>query len=596
MPRERTMRRGSLGTATAMARTGGPDGGVDGAADGAPVVYFDASRNEAKQLQNHFKNLHKKHRVSHRFVSSKEFLSTERLKGVKCVVLAAPQDPLDDQDITILDRFMKGGGRVLVLANEGGDPCFEHLNVFIAPHGIRVEDNAVVRTIYHKECYHPKESLVKDAVLSSTFSAQVVKHRPPAPTTAIGSFTSSLTSATAPLNSDSEEPVTVLYPFGCTLKVTADRAVPILTSGPYSLPPQAAVAAAARVGAGVLAVCGSSSLFDDNYIGRVDNGALSTALLHLLTDDTIELSLGDGEIIQPAPSGTGRTVVPITAAKSAQLSATLRAGSSTSTSTSTSASSSLLGASATASLARAAASASGISCGVDLSVDPTCPELKTEWAPVPEVEALAERLRPCLQESEELPSDFNLLFDTSIYSVDTSLVPETIALYKRLGVPHRPLSLIPPLFDFPLPSVQPAVFMPLLREAPPPALELFDLDEQFADDKLRLAQLTNKCTEKDVEYYVQAAAGILGIADAIRRKDQAAVNTTENKSTSTSSTSAGATGATTPARKISANEILSYVISRIYALKRLDGGDDSSPMPSSLSSSSSSTSTSTSAS
>lgn len=37
------------------------------------------------------------------------------------------------------------------------------------------------------------------------------------------------------------------------------------------------------------------------------------------------------------------------------------------------------------------------------------------------------------------------------------------------------------------------VFPPTFRELPPPALELFDLDETFSSEKARLAEITNKC-------------------------------------------------------------------------------------------------------
>ena len=37
------------------------------------------------------------------------------------------------------------------------------------------------------------------------------------------------------------------------------------------------------------------------------------------------------------------------------------------------------------------------------------------------------------------------------------------------------------------------MFPPQFRELPPPCLDLFDLDEQFSSEKVRLAQQTNKC-------------------------------------------------------------------------------------------------------
>ena len=40
-----------------------------------------------------------------------------------------------------------------------------------------------------------------------------------------------------------------------------------------------------------------------------------------------------------------------------------------------------------------------------------------------------------------------------------------------------------------------------------------DLDEEFANEKIRLAQLTNKCSDEDIEFYVREAGDILGITD-----------------------------------------------------------------------------------
>lgn len=65
----------------------------------------------------------------------------------------------------------------------------------------------------------------------------------------------------------------------------------------------------------------------------------------------------------------------------------------------------------------------------------------------------------------------------------------------------------------------PAVFPPILKELPPPNLELFDLDEEFALEKVRLAQLTNKCNNEDLDFFVREAGDILGVSDKARRKN-----------------------------------------------------------------------------
>jgi len=140
----------------------------------------------------------------------------------------------------------------------------------------------------------------------------------------------------------------------------------------------------------------------------------------------------------------------------------------------------------------------------------------SEYHQLPDSEALAERVRCCLQETEEVTKDFTTLFDDTLFKFDTSLIPEAVNLYAELDVKHEPLSLIPPQFEHPLPPLQPAVFPPSLREPPPPALDLFDLDEQFASDKVRLAHLTNKCNDDDLEYFIKEAGDLLGVNAQLR--------------------------------------------------------------------------------
>jgi len=91
-----------------------------------------------------------------------------------------------------------------------------------------------------------------------------------------------------------------------------------------------------------------------------------------------------------------------------------------------------------------------------------------EYHHVPDHGALANRMRCCLQEAEEVPQDFSSLFDESLFKFDTDSIPEAIKLYSELDVKHELLTLIPPQFEAPLPPLQPAVFPPALREPPPP--------------------------------------------------------------------------------------------------------------------------------
>ena len=159
-------------------------------------------------------------------------------------------------------------------------------------------------------------------------------------------------------------------------------------------------------------------------------------------------------------------------------------------------------------------------------VDDDAPEYG-EPVEIPDMEALAERVRSCLQDGEEISSDFTRLFDQKMFNYDTSLIPQAVKLYEKLEVKHDPLTLIPPQFEVPHPPLQPAVFMPTMRDLPPPVLELYDLDQHFASDKIQLSQLTNKCSDKDLDYYVKESGQILGVSQELPAKEQGAKNILE---------------------------------------------------------------------
>ena len=72
---------------------------------------------------------------------------------------------------------------------------------------------------------------------------------------------------------------------------------------------------------------------------------------------------------------------------------------------------------------------------------------------VPDVASMADRLRSCLQASEEVSRELNTLFDMQLFKFDTDYITESIALYEKLKVKHEPLTLIPPQFETPMPSL-----------------------------------------------------------------------------------------------------------------------------------------------
>lgn len=160
-------------------------------------------------------------------------------------------------------------------------------------------------------------------------------------------------------------------------------------------------------------------------------------------------------------------------------------------------------------------------------IDAEDPEI-SDYMMLPDTATLSERLRVCLQEGDENPRDFTTLFDLSIYQLDTTSLLKVIKAHEQLNVKHEPLQLIQPQFETPLPALQPAVFSPSFRELPPPPLELFDLDETFSSEKAQLAQITNKCTEEDLEFYVRKCGDILGVTSKLPKDQQDAKHILEH--------------------------------------------------------------------
>ncbi|CAG9461231.1 unnamed protein product [Pedinophyceae sp. YPF-701] len=157
--------------------------------------------------------------------------------------------------------------------------------------------------------------------------------------------------------------------------------------------------------------------------------------------------------------------------------------------------------------------------GDDVALDPMDaddPDVNPEKNVVPDITALAEKLKPALALGEDLPTDWTTMFDERLQTLHMGHVPDAAALYEKLGLKKELLGLVRPQFDTPLPALQPAVFDPILKEPAAPELELFDLDDEFSTESVKLAELTNKYaslskghTDEDVENYIKEAANIL---------------------------------------------------------------------------------------
>ncbi|NP_001123257.1 intraflagellar transport 52 homolog [Nasonia vitripennis] len=145
-----------------------------------------------------------------------------------------------------------------------------------------------------------------------------------------------------------------------------------------------------------------------------------------------------------------------------------------------------------------------------------------EYNFVPDITQQAEKPKVCTQDldSVDIPREYTKLFKHDLYSINLDMVPASLKAYDDLNVKHEPLSLIAPNFETPLPPTQASVFPPTFQELPPPALELYDLDEAFSSNFLKLSQLTNKymtdtdiSSEKELDYYIREFGAIMRISN-----------------------------------------------------------------------------------
>eukprot|EP00602_Paraphysomonas_sp_CaronLab_P003680 CAMPEP_0185032264 /NCGR_PEP_ID=MMETSP1103-20130426/20213_1 /TAXON_ID=36769 /ORGANISM="Paraphysomonas bandaiensis, Strain Caron Lab Isolate" /LENGTH=597 /DNA_ID=CAMNT_0027568093 /DNA_START=46 /DNA_END=1839 /DNA_ORIENTATION=+ len=409
------------------------------------IILIDAAKKETHHLSNGFKKLFRRLRTNYKVAANKEEISRDTLADASLIVFGAPREEFTASEISDLTSWLNGGGRILMMATDGGD-VEDNVNVknFLESYGIGCNSDSVMRSVYYKYL-HPKEVYIADGVLVPDLARKknmttLAGSRKAAPTASKGSEKGSKANAQT-----ADQKLAFVYPYGVSLNVQRPSR-PLLSSGPISYPMNRPIAAVwesetvAEVGAlrGRMVVVGSVDIFGDDWLDKEENAKLSDMIFSWLLSDL----------------------------------------------------------------------------EVDMTTDRHDGELLWDYTRIPHVESLSSTVKPCLQGMEELPKDFTRLFESKMFSFDTILIPEAVRLYQTLGVPHDPLTLIPPQFECPLPKLAPAIFPPAMREPPPPALDQFDLDEHFAKESLRLAQLTNKCTngEEDLEYYVAESGDILGVS------------------------------------------------------------------------------------
>ena len=390
------------------------DGGSPNKGPKEVVIVFNASKREKHHPTSGFKKLHRRLRGSYKVRVNKDDLSQgDALREASLLVLGAPREKFSTAEFEALKRFVEGGGNILYMASEGGEvaPAAKgeegskqagtNFNYLLEEFGMSVNSDCVVRAVYHKYT-HPKEALVTNGVLSRSLARRVEAIRS-AKRNKMSNKEASPGGGrmNGGRGTDDNEGRTgdrkqtdglrFVYPRGCTLNVVAP-AMALLSSGYISYPLNRPVLAVAR---------------------KKDKGAGKIAVVgssSIFSDDWLlkeeNSKLQEALFTWLLNTDAGET--DDDAASSLDLART--------------------------------------------TADDADFNEKYEY--LPDTEALAERLRSCLQESEEVNRDFTKLFDDQLFSFNTDLIKPTIDMYKELRIKHEPLSLIPPQFETPLPPLQ----------------------------------------------------------------------------------------------------------------------------------------------
>ncbi|CAM9583057.1 unnamed protein product, partial [Chrysoparadoxa australica] len=441
----------------------------DGRDDGSKrqkVVYMDVRKRETHHSGAGYKQLARRLKSSYKVAANKDELTSERLAEASLIIFGAPRDKFSNEEFEVIKAYLKSGGSVAFFLGEGGEAKLgTNVNYLLEEFGMTVHSDAVVRTTYYKYM-HPKEVFIQGGVLN----AELVKQKQAA---SLKGSKSKKTAQMAP-SSGSDMPgggLKFVYPYGASMTVQAP-AHPLLSTGPISYPLNRPIAGAWEHPEGSKKHRGLSAGSRSNGNDRPEDG--------------------DGAPSDGRSKGPGRLLVMASVdvfgdqwldkEENSKLCDVLMRW--------------LLG-------------DGGVQLDRQREYD------LSDYTRVPNSEALADCLRCCLQETEELPRSFTKMVDEDLFKFDTNIIPEAVSMFSRLSVKHEFLTLIPPNFECPLPVLNPAVFPPRLREAPPPALDQFDLDEHFASDGIRLAQLTNKCTAEDLRYYIAQCGEILGVTASL---------------------------------------------------------------------------------
>lgn len=453
-------------------------------------ICFNVCRKERFHPNKGFKQLARKLKQGSATVEvNKEDITADRLMQHDIVVFGAPQEQLSTGDLDTIKAYVEQGGSAVLLFGDGHGGHYSYLNEYLKGWtGTTLNEDCVVHTVMHKYL-HPKEVCVTNGVTNRAFNQAAGKNvlgsvaGAAAGTrgsavgggssggigglTTLSRTTNTNTNATGMTMMNGNNAAASNTNNNATAEADSDSATSLSFVYPYGLTFEVTRPGIPILSSGFMAYPLNQPICvvweapkAVEHLGRRKQGKLVLMGSALTFDDAW---------IAKEENDTLTTVLFDYANHKVRLN----------------------------------------------QIDADEPDI-IDYHHLPDTASLSERLRVAVEQQEELPRDFTKLLSLDTFKLDTDKIPLVMDAYEKVNVKLEPLTLIPPEFQTPLPPVKPAVFGPIHRDPMPPALDLFDLDEEFAPERVRLSQLTNKCKPEDVGFYILQASEVMGVTKKLR--------------------------------------------------------------------------------
>jgi intraflagellar transport protein 52 len=206
-------------------------------------ILLDMSKKSLLNPQSNAKKLHRRLKQEYRVSTNKDNINLERLQTANLVIFGGPREMFSSDEFTAIKEYLAGGGSIFILLGEGGEGKNNtNVNYLLEEFGISFNNDAVVRTVYHKY-HHPKESLITHGVLCRDLvrAAKGEKKKDKENKETLSLNITKDDADVAALTKDNGG-LEFVFPYGATLNVQKP-ALPILSSGPISYPLNRPIAA-----------------------------------------------------------------------------------------------------------------------------------------------------------------------------------------------------------------------------------------------------------------------------------------------------------------------------------------------------------------